>query len=108
MDIDHLAKQKRGSMTCIFRDNDFKKCSIHEHRPLICRLQGTQEGLPCPNMPRYGKGDDGRIAVNREFGEKNEHFKGILSDDIGWKDILEVIRKKEDTDNAKTKTPQTT
>jgi len=94
-DIEHLVKQKRESMTCIFRDMDFKKCAIYEHRPLVCRLQGTQEGLPCPNMPRYAKGDDGKVALYREFGENNEHFKGILSDDIGWKEILEVIGRKE-------------
>ena len=94
--IEHLMKQKRDSMTCIFRDTFYNKCAIHEHRPLICRLQGTQEGLPCPNMPRYGKGDDGKVALYREFGEKNEYFKGILSDSIGWKEILEVVRRKEE------------
>ena len=95
-DIEHLVMQKRESMTCIFRDNEFKKCAIHEHRPLICRLQGTQKGLPCPNMPRYGKGDDGRVALYREFGENREYLKGILSVDIAWKDILEVVRRKEE------------
>ena len=99
-DIEHLVKQKRESMTCIFRDMDFKKCAIYEHRPLVCRLQGTQEGLPCPNMPRYAKGDNGRVAVNRDFGENGEYFKGILSDSIGWKEILEVVRERKEVNNA--------
>ena len=106
-DIEHLINQEREDMTCIFRDNDFNKCAIYEHRPLICRLQGTREGLPCPNMPRYAKGDSGRFSVNSEFGENREYLKGILSVDIGYLEVLEIIRKKEDT-NAKTEASQTT
>lgn len=87
-ELKRLSTQKRHIMTCIFRDMDFKKCAIYEHRPLICKLQGTQKGLPCPHMPRHGKCECGIIAVEQEFGKNNEHFKGVLTFDLGWDDIL--------------------
>ncbi len=34
--------------TCPMRLNG--RCAIYEVRPLICRLQGTTSGLPCPNV----------------------------------------------------------
>jgi len=37
-----------GSLHCIFlMDNNH--CAVYEHRPMVCRLQGTVDRLPCPN-----------------------------------------------------------
>ena len=33
---------------CRFRDMDLGRCAIYPARPLICRLMGHVEWLPCP------------------------------------------------------------
>ena len=36
----------RPSIKCMFLRQH--KCTIYEHRPAICRMQGTADWLPCP------------------------------------------------------------
>lgn len=42
---------------CPYLDLQSKQCTIHPRRPLICRLYGVQESMPCPHgckpEPRY-------------------------------------------------------
>ena len=38
---------KNNNMRCPYLRND--RCSIYSVRPLVCRLQGIVEDLPCPN-----------------------------------------------------------
>jgi len=33
---------------CVFRDEERGRCAVYEARPLICRLFGLVEWLPCP------------------------------------------------------------
>lgn len=35
------------SLTCIFRDEEEKKCLIYPVRPISCRLMGVVEGMEC-------------------------------------------------------------
>lgn len=39
--------------SCPFLD-DNHKCSIYEHRPMICKLYGTSNKLPCPYVDING------------------------------------------------------
>ncbi len=49
---------------CPYLDIETKRCTVHENRPLICRLYGVSEGLPCPHgckpNPRYLTRDEAR------------------------------------------------
>ncbi len=43
--------------SCPYLDLKTKRCTVYERRPLICRLYGMTEELPCPfgckPTPRY-------------------------------------------------------
>lgn len=39
--------------SCVFLD-DNHKCIIYNHRPMICKLYGTTEELPCPYIDING------------------------------------------------------
>jgi hypothetical protein len=47
LDIAETKKHKR--LTCPFRDEKNKRCSIYPVRPVVCRLFGVAKGLECPN-----------------------------------------------------------
>lgn len=36
-------------ITCLFRDEEEKRCIIYPVRPMICRLMGVSKGMQCPN-----------------------------------------------------------
>lgn len=61
-----------------------KRCSIHEHRPLVCRLFGVAEGMPCPHgcQPATGPiSDDHAYALVRQMRE-------LLPDEEGSLDVI--------------------
>ena len=47
---------------CPYLDLETKRCTIHSRRPLICRLYGISEGLPCP----FGCKPKPRMLTNAE------------------------------------------
>jgi len=42
-----LKRQKKGMLSCCYRDDTRKRCAIHEVRPEICRAYGHLESLHC-------------------------------------------------------------
>lgn len=87
-EVERLRNQKRGSLTCPLRDVENKRCSIWEHRPEICRMQGFYVGLVCPNNREYATGsrEDGRKRL--EEAHRGLQPVGTLAIDITWGDRL--------------------
>lgn len=55
-------------LTCIFRNEEHKKCLIYPVRPLVCRLMGVAKGLVCENG--NSANIDGVKFMNETFREK--------------------------------------
>jgi hypothetical protein len=53
---------------CRFRDVERGRCSIYPVRPLICRLFGHVEWLPCP-IEKVPAPASGALEVMRRYGE---------------------------------------
>lgn len=89
-EVERLEKQNRKPLTCPLRDVDNERCSIYEARPLLCRLQGTQRGLPCPHQPEAAIGTDGYELLKKEHGE-SPNIYGVLGLDLGWAQLKEGL-----------------
>lgn len=63
---ERLQKQTRERMTYPLRNVEHNRCSVYNDRPTICRLQGTQEGLPCPHNPSAQLGKDGQGILGKD------------------------------------------
>jgi len=57
-------KSKRDHQSCVFRDEDEKKCTIYPVRPMICRLMGVTKGMTCANGNTHEI--DGRPFVKKK------------------------------------------
>lgn len=54
-------------MSCAFLDNNYR-CSIYDHRPMICKIYGTTEKLPCPYIDTNGnKRTDEDVIKTKEL-----------------------------------------
>ena len=53
---------------CRFRDSERGRCSIYPVRPLVCRLFGYVEWLPCPIAKTSGAAPGG-VEIMRRYGE---------------------------------------
>jgi hypothetical protein len=53
---------------CRFRDRDRGRCSIYPVRPLVCRLFGHVEWLPCP-IQKITAPHPGGVETMRRYGE---------------------------------------
>lgn len=84
-EIDKLKRQGRGNLTCILLDTDTNRCSVYHFRPLVCRQYGQIRELQCPNNRglnlKSGKTQTDKVIKST--------FVGILSEDIGWKELSE-------------------
>lgn len=49
-------------LSCAFLDNNYR-CSIYDHRPMICKIYGTTEKLPCPYIDTNGNKRTGEDVV---------------------------------------------
>lgn len=86
---ERLKAQKRLRLACPLRDIENKRCAVYEARPLICRMQGTHEGLPCPHNPAAA-------TISREEGQKLLSFEhgevpvvmGVMGISLGWDELL--------------------
>jgi Fe-S-cluster containining protein len=88
-EIHRMRQQKHELLTCIFRDTDNKKCFVYDARPLICRLQGTQEKLPCPHNPGCNNLNNGKQLINDIL--KYDEILGILTVNLNWNDVLKGL-----------------
>jgi Fe-S-cluster containining protein len=62
---------------CRFRDMDLGRCAVYAARPLICRLMGHVEWLPCP-IEKIERLPDTRdaIALLQSYSEsKRDSFE---------------------------------
>lgn len=69
---------KRKSLTCIFRDEQGKKCLIYPVRPLTCRLMGVAEKLDC--IHGNTANIDGRKFFSDVFTEKPQLLNTVRWD----------------------------
>jgi hypothetical protein len=53
---------------CRFRDAERGRCSIYPVRPLVCRLFGHVEWLPCP-IQKITAPHPGGVDAMRRYGE---------------------------------------
>jgi len=85
-----LKGQERPFLTCPLRDMENNRCSAYDARPLICRMQGEYEGLPCPHQPEKAVKTkrDGYSAIKQYHGD-NPVMLGILAITHGWNELLE-------------------
>lgn len=83
-EVERLRNQQRPNLTCPLRDMENKRCSVWEHRPEICRMQGLYIGLECPNNRRYATGsmEDGHKRLQEAY--KGLRAVGTLGIDIRW------------------------
>lgn len=62
---------------CPYLDLETKRCTVHARRPLICRLYGVSEGLPCPfgckPTPRYLTKDEARYYIQESIRLSEGH-----------------------------------
>jgi Fe-S-cluster containining protein len=56
---------------CRFRDVERGRCSIYPVRPLVCRLFGHVEWLPCP-IQKVPSTASGALDVMRHYGEAEQ------------------------------------
>lgn len=65
--LDIIAGKRSASCPALVND----RCSVYEHRPLICRLWGAVESMPCPHGCEVTPGllmDDGaRMLIQRSL-----------------------------------------
>lgn len=80
-EVDRLSNQKRGPLTCPLRDVENKRCSVYDARPVVCRLQGTQEGLECPHNLGVKLNTDGRSYIPKS------PVLGILGETLRWPNL---------------------
>jgi hypothetical protein len=92
-EIDRMVNQERELLTCPLRDIEQKACFIYEARPIICKLQGTQVGLPCPLKPSAATRTDGLEILKAEHGESPE-ICGIMGITLRWTELLNGINNK--------------
>jgi len=59
---------------CQFRDTELERCSIYPVRPVICRLFGHTEWLPCPLGIVPPQGTEAMDAYQRYAQEKLQPF----------------------------------
>lgn len=59
---------------CRFRDMERGRCAIYPARPLVCRLLGHVEWLPCPieKVPKIASTPDA-LALMRAYAEEERH-----------------------------------
>lgn len=83
---EQIQAQKRDQLTCILLDVESKRCSVYGARPLVCRQFGQIRELQCPN----NQGLSLKSGLKEtEDKLKFDSFAGILSEDIGWKELEE-------------------
>jgi uncharacterized protein len=59
---------------CVWLDRTKKRCNIYESRPLICRLYGFTEDLPCPHLKPNGnpRSEADKKRVDRQIKKFTE------------------------------------
>jgi Fe-S-cluster containining protein len=59
---------------CRFRDMERGRCAVYPARPLVCRLLGHVEWMPCPieKVPRRIATEDA-VALMRAYAEQERH-----------------------------------
>ena len=68
-------------VACRFRNTERDNCAIYPVRPLICRLFGHVEWLPCP-IERVERTDPGGVeAIGRYAGLRLRTYEEWLDDD---------------------------
>lgn len=84
-----LRAQKRGPMTCPFRDVEKMRCAVYPVRPVLCRMQGLYQGLECKLDPRAAvkPRKKGRRRLARAYGPGLDGCVGVLGETLGWDDL---------------------
>ena len=57
---------------CRFRDAERGRCSVYPVRPLVCRLFGHVEWLPCP-IEKVTARAPGAVELMRRYAEAPQH-----------------------------------
>src|SRR5262249_55773035 len=59
---------------CRYRDMERGRCAVYPARPLVCRLLGHVEWMPCPieKVPRIVPTEDA-LALMRAYAEEERH-----------------------------------
>ena len=71
---------------CPYYDWENKLCKIYEVRPLICRLQGMTERLPCPN-------NEGVRQMSRQLVDNIWRDINKLTEEVALSMNLVVVKK---------------
>lgn len=83
--IERLKKQKRGELTCMFRDMENNECAIYTMRPEVCKMFGFYKGLVCPRNEEHATKDTHEGNARMRKGGKPA---GILTIQINWENIM--------------------
>lgn len=71
-----LSKMGKGeNLTCVFRNEEEKKCLIYPVRPLVCRLMGVAKGLICTHG--NSANIDGRKFLDETFAEEPQLLNAV-------------------------------
>jgi len=71
---------------CRYRDMERRRCAVYPARPLVCRLLGHVEWMPCPieKVKRVVPTEDA-LALMREYArEKRRTFEEWEAEDKRW------------------------
>jgi Fe-S-cluster containining protein len=77
---------------CEFRDVEYGRCLIYPARPMICRLFGHVEWLPCP-IAKVEKVVPGAVPLMQAYaGEPRKTFADWAAEDsVAWPPAVEGV-----------------